>query len=97
MIIQRIKLCEKCKQLELEKAYKALSLNDESSPYLYPNYPKLLAASSRKPTLHIMRRGFAGHSHNNIQLRAASAIKCPEELKRQRDKAEKAMNLNYGF
>jgi hypothetical protein len=97
-------LCEKCKQLELEKAYKALSLNDETTaPYLYPNYPypypKLLAASasSRKPTLHIKRSGFTGHSHNNVQLRAASAIKCPEELKRQRDKAEKAMNLNYGF
>jgi hypothetical protein len=92
-------LCEKCKQQELEKAHKALSLNDDTSPYLYPNYPKLLAASAiaRKPTLHIKRIRFAGHSHNNIQLRTASAIKCPEELKREREKAEKAMNLNYGF
>jgi hypothetical protein len=95
-------LCEKCKQLELEKAYKALSLNDYTSPYLYPNYPylnypKLLAASasSRKPTLRIKRKGFAGHSHNNIQLRTTSA--CPEVLKREREKAEKAMSLNYGF
>jgi hypothetical protein len=90
-------LCEKCKQQELEKAYKALSLNDYTSPFQYLNYLMLLAASSRKPTLHIKRRGFAGHSHNNIQLRIASSIKCPEELEREREKAEKAMSLNYGF
>jgi hypothetical protein len=91
-------LCEKCKQQELEKAYKALSLNDDTSPYLYPNYPKLLAASAiiRKPTLHIKRIRFAGHSHNNIQLRTASST-CPERLMKEKEMAAKAMNLNIGF
>ena len=38
--------------------------------------------------------GFAGHSPNNVKLRVASSIKCPEELKREREKADKAMSLN---
>jgi hypothetical protein len=88
-------LCEKCKQQELEKANKALALNGDTSPNYH--YPKLLAASAMKPTLHIKRIGFAGHSHNNIQLRTASSIKCPEELKKEREMAAKAMSLNYGF
>jgi hypothetical protein len=89
-------LCEKCKQLELEKAYKALKMNGDDSPNY--NYPKLLSASSisRKPTLHIKRIGFTGHSHNNIQLRMASSP-CPERIKEEKEKAEKAMSLNYGF
>jgi hypothetical protein len=40
---------------------------------------------------------FAGHSPNNIKLRTASSIPCPEQLKREREKAEKAMDLNFGF
>jgi hypothetical protein len=88
-------LCEKCKQQELEKAYKALRLNGDTNPIYNP---KLLAASAiaMKPTLHIKRLKFAGHSHNNIQLRVASSP-YPERLMMEREKAEKAMSLNYGF
>jgi hypothetical protein len=89
-------LCEKCKQLELEKAYKALKMNSDDSPNPYYNYLKLLAASAMKPTLHIKRRGFAGHSHNNIQLRMASSP-CPERIKKEKEKAAKAMSLNFRF
>jgi len=86
-------LCEKCKQLELERAYKALRVNGGTeSPY----YPKLLAASAMKPTIHIKRLKFMGHNHNNIQLRMASSL-CPEELRKQKENAEKAMSLNIGF
>jgi len=55
------------------------------------------SASSRKPTLWKKKLGFAGHSHNNVKLRIASSIKCPEQLKREREKAEKAMSLNIVF
>jgi hypothetical protein len=89
-------LCELCTSQELEKAHKALSLNGDSSS-IYNQNLRLLAASSRKPTLYIRRLGFTGHSPNNIKLRSASSIKCPEELKRQREKADKAMSLNIGF
>jgi hypothetical protein len=86
-------LCEKCKQLELEKAYKALRVNGGAES---PHYPKLLAASAMKPTLHIKRLRFIGHSHNNIQLRAASTT-CPERLMKEKEMAAKAMSLNIGF
>jgi hypothetical protein len=87
-------LCEKCKQQELEKAYKALKMNGDTSPDY--NYPKLLAASAMKPILHIKRIKFMGHSHNNIQLRAASTT-CPERIMKEKEMAAKAMSLNYGF
>ena len=45
----------------------------------------------------IKKLRFAGHSPNNIKLRTASSMRCPEELKKEREKAEKAMSLNYGF
>lgn len=86
-------MCELCRKQEFEKAYKALRVNGDTSPY----YLRLLAASARKPTLHIKRLRFAGHSPNNIKLRTASSISCPEQLKREREKADKAMSLNYGF
>lgn len=89
-------MCELCTSQDLEKAHKALSLNGDSSS-VYNQNLRLLSASawSRKPTLHIKRFRFAGHSPYNIKLKTASS--CPEELKRQKEKAEKAMNLNYGF
>jgi hypothetical protein len=87
-------LCEKCKQQELERAYKALKMNGDDSPSYY--YPKLLAASAMKPTLHIKRLRFAGHNHNNIQLRMASSP-CPGRLMKEREMAAKAMSLNIGF
>jgi hypothetical protein len=68
-------------------------------PYAYGSNdynPKLLAASSKKPTVWIKRLRF-GHSTYNIKLRGASSITCPEQLKREREKAAKAMSLNYGF
>jgi hypothetical protein len=91
-------LCELCTTQELEKAHKALSLNGDTSSNYNQNL-RLLGASSksRKPTLWIKRLGFRGHSPNNIKLRTASAIPCPEQLKREREKAEKAMSLNIGF
>jgi hypothetical protein len=65
---------------------------------IYNQNLRLLSASAiaRKPTLWIKR---AAHNHNpnNVKLRIASSIKCPEELKREREMAEKAMSLNYGF
>jgi hypothetical protein len=100
IILRQIKLCELCTSQELEKAHKALSLNGDTSS-VYNQNLRLLGASSRKPTLWIRRLGFAGHSPNNIKLRTASSywMRCPEELKREREKAEKAMslNLNIGF
>ena len=63
----------------------------------YPIYnPRLLAASAIKPTLYIKR---IGHSHSpyNIKLRTASFMRCPEELRKERENAEKALSLNYGF
>jgi hypothetical protein len=89
-------LCELCTNQELEKAHKALSLNGDTSS-VYNQNLRLLAASSRKPTLWIKKLGFAGHSPNNIKLKTASSMRCPEELKREREKADKAMSLNYGF
>jgi hypothetical protein len=89
-------LCELCTNQELEKAHKALRLNGDTSS-VYNHNLRLLGASSRKPTLWIKRLGFTGHSPYNIKLKTASLIKCPEELKREREKAEKAMNLNFGF
>lgn len=88
-------MCELCRKQELEKAYKALRVNGDDSPY----YPRLLAASSyhKKPTVWIKKLRFAGHSPNNIKLKTALFIPCPEQLKREREKAEKAMSLNYGF
>jgi hypothetical protein len=50
-----------------------------------------------KPTLHIKRLKFTGHSPNNIKLKTASSIPCPEQLKKEREKAVKAMSLNIGF
>jgi hypothetical protein len=87
------KLCELCRKQEFEKAYKRWRVNGDDSPY----YPKLLAASAKKPTLWIKRLRFAGHSPNNIKLRTAASIPCPEQLKKEREKAAKAMSLNYGF
>jgi hypothetical protein len=91
-------LCELCTNQELEKAHKALSLNGDTSS-VYNHNLRLLAASasSRKPTLWIKKLGFRGHSPNNIKLRTASSMRCPEELKRERKKADKAMSLNCGF
>ena len=89
-------MCELCTSQELEQAHKALSLNGDTSS-IYNQNIRLLSASSRKPTLWIKRVGFAGHSPNNIKLEIASAIQCREELKREREKADKAMNLNFGF
>jgi hypothetical protein len=89
-------LCELCTSQELEKAHKALSLNGDTSS-IYNQNLRLLGASSRKPTLWIKRLGFTGHSPNNIKLKTASSISCPEQLKRDWEKAEKAMNLNFGF
>jgi hypothetical protein len=56
-----------------------------------------LKERARKPTLWIKRLGFRGHNPNNIKLKTASLIPCPEQLKSEREKAEKAMNLNFGF
>jgi hypothetical protein len=91
-------LCELCTNQELEKAHKALSLNGDTSS-IYNQNLRLLAASAslRKPTLWIKKLGFAGHSPKNIKLKTASVIPCPEQLKRDWEKAEKAMNLNFGF
>jgi len=88
-------LCELCTSQELEKAHKALSLNGDTSS-VYNQNLRLLGASSRKPTLWIKRLGFTGHNPNNIKLRSTS-MRCPEELKKEREKADKAMSLNYGF
>jgi hypothetical protein len=89
-------LCELCTNQELEKAHKALSLNGDMSS-IYNQNLRLLSASARKPTLWIKRLGFAGHSPNNTKLKTASSIKCPEELKREKENVAKAMSLNYGF
>jgi hypothetical protein len=88
-------MCETCRRTELERAYKALRLNGPN----YPIYnPRLLAASAIKPTLYIKRIGHS-HSPNNIKLRTASSYSwpCPEEIRKERENAEKALSLNYGF
>jgi hypothetical protein len=89
-------LCDICRRQELERAYKALRLNGDFSPIYNP---RLLAASAMKPTLYIKQLRFAGHNPNNIKLRTASSMsmRCPEELRRERENAEKALSLNYGF
>ncbi len=88
-------MCEICRNQEIEKAYKALRLNGDFTP-IYD--PRLLAASAMKPTLHIKRLRFAGHSPYNIKLRTASYSRpCPEELRKERERAEKALSLNCGF
>ena len=88
-------MCEICKQQELEKAYKALKLNGDT----YPIYnPRLLSASVKKPTLWIKKLGFTGHNPNNVKLRTASySMPCQEQLKKERENAEKALSLNCGF
>jgi hypothetical protein len=87
-------LCEICRRQEIEKAYKALRINGDYSPIYNP---KLLAASVRKPTLWIKRTGHS-HSPYNIKLRTASYSRpCPEELRKERERAEKALSLNCGF
>jgi hypothetical protein len=88
-------LCELCTNQELEKAHKALSLNGDTSS-VYNQNLGLLSASARKPTLWIKRK-FIGHNPNNIKLRTASSMRCPEDLKKEREKAYKAMSLNIGF
>jgi hypothetical protein len=50
-----------------------------------------------KLTLWIKRLGFTGHSPNNIKLKTAPSMRSPEQLKREKEKAEKAMSLNIGF
>ncbi|MGB7558692.1 MAG: hypothetical protein WBM37_09265 [Nitrososphaeraceae archaeon] len=87
-------MCDICKRQELERAYKALRLNGDFTPIYNP---RLLAASVKKPTLHIKRLRFAGHSPYNIKLRTASSMRCPEELRKERENAEKALSLNCGF
>jgi hypothetical protein len=87
-------LCEICRNQEIEKAYKALRLNGDFTPIYNP---RLLAASAIKPTLYIKRLRFAGHNPNNIKLRTASYMRCPEELRKERENAEKALSLNCGF
>jgi hypothetical protein len=82
---------------EKERAMKALKLNGfESLGYDYdPRYdPKLLAASS-KPIVRIKRLGFSGHSPNNIKLKGASSVR--KYLNEEKEKAEKAFGLNWGF
>jgi hypothetical protein len=84
-------LCENCRREEIENAYKALKLNGDT----YPIYnPSLLAASAMKPTLHIKRLKFH-HSPNNIRLKGAAFIQ--KRLEIERENAEKALSLNYGF
>ena len=87
-------MCEICRRRELEQAHAALSLNGDTSS-VYNQNMRLLSASAivRKPTLWIKR---AAHSHSphNVKLRFASS---PEQLKRQREKADKAMSLNIGL
>ena len=46
--------------------------------------------------LHLSKPGH-GHSHNNIQLRTASLMRCPEELRKERERAEKALSIHCGF
>ena len=82
-----IRLCELCTSQELEKAHKALKVNGDNSPY----HSRLLAASSRKPTLWIKKLRFAGHSPNNFKLKTAASIPCPEQLKNEKEKAAKAI------
>jgi hypothetical protein len=90
-------LCELRKSQELEKVHKALSLNGDTSSVYNQNLGVLsVSAIARKPTLWI-KRAAHNHSPNNIKLRFASSIKSPEELTREREKADKAMSLNYGF
>jgi hypothetical protein len=84
-------LCENCRREEIEKAYKALRLNGDNSPIYNP---RLLAASTMKPTLHIRRLKFH-HSPYNIKLKDASFIQ--KRLEIEREDAEKALSLNCGF
>lgn len=53
---------------------------------------RLLAASSKKPTIRIKRLSFSGHNPNSIKLKGASFIQ--RQLHEERDKAEKALRLN---
>ena len=99
-------MCELCTTQELEKAHKALSLNGDTST-IYNQNLRLLGATSRKPTLWIKKLRFgsskkstlwikrlrsASHSPNRTKLRMASSRPCQEK-----EKAEKAMSLNYEF
>jgi hypothetical protein len=105
-------MCELCTSQELEKAHKALALNGDTFSYYNQNLG-LLYASSKKPTLWIKKLRSAssrtrkpalwikklrsasantGYNPNSIKLRTASSRPCPEK-----EKAEKAMSLNYGF
>jgi hypothetical protein len=77
-------LCENCRKEEIEKAYKALRLNGDNSSYPIYN-PGLLSASAMK--FH--------HSPYNIRLKGAAFIQ--KRLEIERENAEKALSLNYGF
>jgi hypothetical protein len=54
------------------------------------------ASNTKKPTVWIKGLRFAGHSPNNVKLRTASTIPCPEQLKRERENADKALSFNCG-
>ena len=55
------------------------------------------ASNTKKPTLYIKKLEFAGHNPNNIKLRTSSYIPCQEELKKEREYADKALSIDCGF
>ena len=78
-------MCEICEKEE-ELAFKTFRLNGGSTDLDYSG--KLLSASSKKPTIRIKRLCFNDHHSNSIKLKGTSSIR------KEREKAEKALLLN---
>lgn len=76
-----------CSEEQRERANKALKLNGGTD-----YEPRLLAASSKKPTIRIKRLSFSGHNPNSIKLKAASIqnqLKLRQlQLQEEKEKAE---------
>jgi hypothetical protein len=68
-----------------ERADKAIKLNGGTD---YDYEPRLLAASSRKPTIRIKPLSFSGPG---IKLKGASI---QNQLQKEKEKAEKGLKLN---
>ena len=77
-----------CSEEKIERANKALKL-DGGADY----EPRLLAASSNKPTIRIKRLSFSGYNPNSIKLKGASTLQ-RQLLGQEKIKSEKALKLN---
>lgn len=76
-----------CSEEQRVRADKALKLNGGTD-----YEPRLLAASSTKPTIRIKRLSFNSNNPNSIKLKGASSIQ--NQLKLEKEKSKKANRMH---